>query len=196
MFKKIIITGAALMLLVACGNDETKDNNGTNNETSTKTEVNTTNEPATNAKSDITNPKVSMKEAVDTFLEAYPDAKIESIDLDSGFDGLRYEIDGFDAAKEYEVVIDAETKEMKVNEVEANRDREEALDFSNIIEPSEAIEKASAKDEVSGFTLTSWSLEADNGKPHYTMDFKKNIKEIEIKVDATTGEILEVQMDD
>ncbi|QBK26443.1 hypothetical protein DKZ56_11580 [Ureibacillus thermophilus] len=196
MFKKIIITSAALMLLTACLNDESKDNNDANNQVSTKTEVNTTNESAVNANVDITNPTVSMKEAVDTFLEAYPDANIESIDLDSGFGGLHYKIDGFDSANEYEAVIDAETKEMKVNEVEANRDREEALDFSNIIEPNEAIEKASAKDEVNGFTPTGWSLEVENGKSQYSIEYKKNADEIEIKVDATTGEILKVEMND
>lgn len=196
MFKKIIITSAALMLLTACLNDESKDNNDANNQVSTKTEVNTTNESAVDANVDITNPTVSMKEAVDTFLEAYPDANIESIDLDSGFGGLHYKIDGFDSANEYEAVIDAETKEMKVNEVEANRDREEALDFSNIIEPNEAIEKASAKDEVNGFTPTGWSLEVENGKSQYSIEYKKNADEIEIKVDATTGEILKVEMND
>lgn len=196
MFKKIIITSAALMLLTACLNDESKDNNDANNQVSTKTEVNTTNESAVNANVDITNPTVSMKEAVDTFLEAYPDANIESIDLDSGFGGLHYKIDGFDSANEYAAVIDAETKEMKVNEVEANRDREEALDFSNIIEPNEAIEKASAKDEVNGFTPTGWSLEVENGKSQYSIEYKKNADEIEIKVDATTGEILKVEMND
>ncbi|WP_339172540.1 PepSY domain-containing protein [Anoxybacillus sp. FSL W8-1294] len=196
MFKKIVITSAALMLLTACLNDESKDNNDANNQVSTKTEVNTTNESAVNANVDITNPTVSMKEAVDTFLEAYPDANIESIDLDSGFGGLHYKIDGFDSANEYAAVIDAETKEMKVNEVEANRDREEALDFSNIIEPNEAIEKASAKDEVNGFTPTGWSLEVENGKSQYSIEYKKNADEIEIKVDATTGEILKVEMND
>lgn len=196
MFKKIIITSAALMLLTACLNDESKDNNDANNQVSTKTEVNTTNESAVNANVDITNPTVSMKEAVDTFLEAYPDANIESIDLDSGFGGFHYKIDGFDSANEYEAVIDAETKEMKVNEVEANRDHEEALDFSNIIEPNEAIEKASAKDEVNGFTPTGWSLEVENGKSQYSIEYKKNADEIEIKVDATTGEILKVEMND
>lgn len=196
MFKKIIITSAALMLLTACLNDESKDNNDANNQVSTKTEVNTTNESAVNANVDITNPTVSMKEAVDTFLEAYPDANIESIDLDSGFGGFHYKIDGFDSANEYEAVIDAETKEMKVNEVEANRDREEVLDFSNIIEPNEAIEKASAKDEVNGFTPTGWSLEVENGKSQYSIEYKKNADEIEIKVDATTGEILKVEMND
>lgn len=196
MFKKIIITSAALMLLTACLNDESKDNNDANNQVSTKTEVNTTNESAVDANVDITNPTVSMKEAVDTFLEAYPDANIESIDLDSGFGGLHYKIDGFDSANEYEAVIDAETKEMKVNEVEANRDHEEALDFSNIIEPNEAIEKASAKDEVNGFTPTGWSLEVENGKSQYSIEYKKNADEIEIKVDATTGEILKVEMND
>lgn len=191
--KKIMITGFALFLLAACGMDTIKDNEGTQ----PVAVDNTVNEPATNGTSgDVANPAVSMREAAEAFLKAYPDAKIESIDLDADFGRLRYEIEAFDSAKDYEVEIDATTKVLNVKEVEANRDREEALDLSSVIEPKEAIEKASAQNEAKGFSPKGWTLEAELGKPVYTIEYKKGLKELEIKVDATTGEILEADMDD
>lgn len=197
MIKKLMMAGLTLMLLSACGTDTSNENDNAMNETATTTNVQTSTTADTNANGDVdvTNPAVSMKEAIDTFLAKYPDAKIESIELDADFGNLRYEIDGFDSAKEYDVVIDASTKEMKVEEVEANHDRDEALDLSNIIEPGEAIEKASAKEEVNGFTPVGWSLEVDDGRTRYSIEFKKGLSEIDIKVDAKTGEIIEVDAD-
>lgn len=204
MLKRIIITGFAVWLLAACGT--ANDNEGITNDPNITDETDTTNtantvdettSTATEEKStDITNPKVTMEEAINIFRESYPDAEIESIELDTDFGRLRYDIDGFDSTKEYDVKVDATTKEIQVDEVEANREMNQALDFSKIIQPEKAIEKASTKSEVSGLSPTSWSLEFDDGKQKYTIDFKKNTSEIEIKVDAVTGEILEVEVDD
>ena len=116
------------------------ENGSTTNQTSTTSETNTTNQTETNNESnavkdssnvstpntstamDITNPTVSMTEAVSIFNEAHPDAKIESIDLDTDSGRLHYDIDGFDSSNEYETEIDATTKEIKENEVETERD--------------------------------------------------------------------------
>jgi len=210
MFKKITVIGFTLFLLAACGTDTANDNDGTTNETDTNTanevetaddtnvvdeRTTTTSNGGNSTTTDITNPKVSMKEAVDIFKEAYPDAQIESIELDDDAGRLHYDIDGFDSANEYEVDIDATTGEMKVDEIEADQETEEAVDFSSIIEPKEAIERASEKAEVKGLSPTGWSLEVDNGKPTYTIEYDKNGSDIDIKIDATSGEVLEVDLD-
>ena len=209
MFKKLMITGCTLLLLTACGTDTAEENASTTNQPSTTSETNNTNNqssavkdssnastPSTSKTVDITNPTVSMTEAVNIFKEAHPDAKIESIDLDTDSGRLRYDIDGFDSSKEYETEIDATTKEIKENEVETERDTDELLDFSAIIDPAKAIEIASIKTEVEGLSPTGWSLEADDGKQTYTIEYEKNDSDIEIKINATTEEILEVEIGD
>ena len=212
MFKKLMITGCTLLLLTACGTDQTKENGSTTNQTSTTSEANTTNQTETNNESsavkdssnastpnasttvDITNPTVSMTEAVNVFKEAHPDAKIESVDLDNDSGRLHYDIDGFDSSKEYETEIDATTKEIKENEVDTERENDESIDFSAIIDPAKAIEIASTRAEVDGLTPTGWSLEADNGKQKYTIEYDEmNDSDIEIKINAITEEILEVE---
>ena len=143
---------------------------------------------------DITNPTVSMTEAVKVFKEAHPDAKIESVDLDNDSGRLHYDIDGFDSSKEYETEIDATTKEIKENEVDTERENDESIDFSAIIDPAKAIEIASTRAEVDGLTPTGWSLEADDGKQKYTIEYDEmNDSDIEIKINAITEEILEVE---
>ncbi|WP_461179158.1 PepSY domain-containing protein [Virgibacillus ainsalahensis] len=204
-----MIIGCTLLLLTACGTDTTEENANTTNQSSTTNEANNTNNessavedsrntstPNTSKTVDITNPTVSMTEAVNVFKEAHPDAKIESIDLDSDFGRLHYDIDGFDSSKEYETEIDATTKEIKENEVETERDTDESLDFSSIIDPARAIEISSAKAEVEGLSPTGWTLEADDGKQTYTIEYEKNDSDIEIKINTTTEEILEVEIDD
>src|ERR1700748_2054953 len=120
MLKKIMITGCTLLLLTACGTDSTDKNEGTTNQQSTTSETNTTNNesnavkdssntstPNTSTTVDITNPTVSLTEAVNAFKEAHPDAKIESVDLDTDSGRLHYDFDGFDSTNEYETEIDA-----------------------------------------------------------------------------------------
>lgn len=214
MIKKLMITGCTLLLLTACGTDAAEENKSTANQPSTTNNANaannenTTNEssatkdssqaasPKTSKTVDITNPTVSMAEAVNIFKEAHPDAEIESIDLDTDSGTLHYDIDGFDSSKEYETEIDATTKEIRENEVEIERDTEESLDFSTIIDPAKAMEIASTQAEVEGLSPTGWSLEADDGKQTYTIEYEKNNSDIDIKINATTEEILEVEMDD
>ena len=214
MFKKLLITGCTLLLLTACGTDQTEENGSTTNQTSTTSEANTTNQTETNNEStavkdssnastpntstamDITNPTVSMTEAVNIFKEAHPDAKIESIDLDTDSGRLHYDIDGFDSSNEYETEIDATTKEIKENEVDTERENDESIDFSAVIDPAKAIEIASTRAEVEGLTPTGWSLEADDGKQKYTVEYDQNDdNDIEIKINAITEEILEVESD-
>ena len=211
MFKKLMLTGCTLLLLTACGTDTTEENASTTNQPSTMSQANTTSNtnnesnavkdssnagtPNTSTTVDIMNPTVSMTEAVNVFKEAHPDAKIESVDLDTDFGRLHYDIDGFDSSKEYETEIDATTKEIKENEVETERDTDGLLDFSAIIDPTKAIEIASTKTEVEGLSPTGWSLEADDGKQTYTIEYEQNDSDIEIKINATTEEILEVEID-
>lgn len=202
MLKKLFITGFAFLLLTACGTEATEENASNANQESETPQIN--NHEKTQVKDtniapktvDITNPTVSMEEAVNIFKEAHPDAKIESIDLDSDFGRLHYDIEGFDSSKEYEMEIDATTKEIKENEVENDRERDEALDFSTVIKPAKALEIASARTEVDGLSPTGWKLEADDGIQKYTVEYEDRDTEVDIKINATTEEILDVEMDD
>lgn len=201
MLKKLTITGCTLLLLAGCGTntanmDMTNQPNTTNGRNASNF-TNINNEPGLiESNFNITNPAVSLSEAVKTFNEAFPDAKIESIDLEIGFGRLYYDIDGFDSMKEYEVKIDATTKELNVYEVETKKYTDAVLNLSDILEPAQAIDIASQISEVQGLTPIGWSLEAEYGMQIYTVEYRDNYTEIEVTLNALTGEILEVEWDD
>lgn len=115
------------------------------------------------------------------------------LDRDDG--RWHYDFEGFDSKKEYEMEIDATTGEVREHEVDSDRDNDEYLDFSKIISPAKAIEIASTNAEVKGLSPTDWSLEADDNKQKYTIDYDQNDSDIDIKVNAITGEIIEVDVD-
>lgn len=207
-----MIVGCTLLLLTACGTDSANENESTTPQQSTSSETNTVNQTENESNAaknsgdastsnqsttvDIANPTVSMTEAVNVFKEAHPDAKIESIDLDTDNGRLHYDIDGFDSTNEYETEIDATTKEIKEKEIETDRNNDETLDLSAIIDPAKAIEIASTKSEVEGLSPTGWSLEAEDGKQTYTIEYdRNNDSDIDIKIDAVTEEILDVEID-
>lgn len=210
MLKKLMITGCALLLLTACGTDTTEENASKANQPSTANEAETTddakqdlasavdsNETTKNKHTtvDIANLPISLNDAVRIYKEAHPDAKIESVDLERDDGRLHYDIEGFDSEKEYEMEIDATTGEVIEHEVDSDRDNNEYLNLTEIISPAEAIEIASTNAEVEGLSPTEWSLEADDNKQKYTIEYDQNDSDIDIKINALTGEILEVDID-
>ncbi len=219
MFKKLLFTGWTLLLLTACGTSTTEENTSQANQAAMKNESVTSNNTNNNAAAvkdsntstannstqntvtaaDIANPPVSLTEAVKIFKEVHPDAKVESVDLDTDDGRLHYDFEGFDASHEYEAEIDAATGEIRENEVDPDREDDEFLDFAAIISPAKAIEIASTRTEVKGLSPTGWSLEADDGKQKYTVEYDKNNvaddDNIDIKINAVTEEILEVNID-
>lgn len=205
MLKKFLITGSALFLLTACNNTEESTNNTaeSTSDTASTQNLKEKNEDTGNAEkitsetsANITEVAVSLDDAVAIFQESHPDAKIHSVDLDTSFGKYEYEVTGQDASTEYEMTIDATTKEVLNEETETETDRESSLDLSVIIEPSAAIEPASTVAETNGLTPESWSLDADNGVQIYTVNFEEGRSEVEVEVNAETGEILHVEIDE
>lgn len=196
MLKKLTLTGCTLLLLAGCGANTSTENVDSFNQAGTSNPIQnlSTGNQANNV--DIVNPKVSFSEALKIFNQTYPDAKIESVDLETGLGGLYYDIDGFDSRNEYELKIDATTKEIYANEFERNKNTDEILDLSSVMDPIEAIAIALQVPEVQGLAPTSWSLDTDYGMQIYEIEFKQKYTEIDIKINAVNGDILEVKIDD
>ena len=111
---------AALGLLAGCtqnntGNSEPAQNSSSSTAVASSSE--TTSSQATGSSSSsaaIANgglPTVTVEEAIQIFQDKYPDAAITSIDLDTSFGNYFYQVEGVDDTNEFELKIDAETKE-------------------------------------------------------------------------------------
>lgn len=198
--KKLFYVGAlSALLLAGCGEDTKKEEGKATvveNSTGASSEQTLQNTPETSTKLDTLNTTVSLKDAVSVFQSTHPEAQIHSVELDSKFGNLQYDITGSDSSYEYEMRIDANSKEVLEDRSEAEREIESFLDFTTIIDPADAIQNASTNSQVTGMSPTSWKLEAEHGTQNYSIKYEKNLSEIEVYINASTGELTGVELDD
>lgn len=208
--KKILLYSATLALaLVFAGctaENPISSGNSTPGETvnSSVTETSGTEAGTTEtaAQTEVPTFTVSVEEAIQAYQDTVPDSDIISIELDSSFGNYFYKIEGVDDNKEYEVSVDAETKEIKESREETlDRDeqngvkrQEDQLDLTDLLSIEEVTEVA--MNEVSGGQATDWDLEKEMNVTYWDVQIEDASKETNIKIHAQTGEVLEVEVDD
>lgn len=164
------------------------------------TENSSSSTPATNNGTAVVS--VSADEAIKAFQEAYPDASVTSLDLDTSFGTYYYEVKGVDDSTEYEVKVHGETGELtKEREETLDRDEQngverknESLSLDGIMTIEEAADialKAVGKGEA-----TEWSLERELSTTYWEVKIVNGRSETSVKLDAKTGDILETELDD
>lgn len=98
----------------------------------------------------------------------------------------QWEIDLTADGQEWEFEIDATTGEIRDFESDSESDAETPLDLDSVMGHHEAMETAVA--ERPG-RVTDWELKRDDGRQVYEVEIDD---ETEVKIDADTGEIMEV----
>ena len=156
---------------------------------------------------------VDYKGVVTTFKSIYPDAQITSISYDGKHNPI-YEVDGIADGLKIEMhirengdILNTEVKPMKPGKhtkqqgsmmygqaMKGSHSMSKAFDVNDIIMPEVAETKAQEK--VGGtFEAMDWSVEKEHGRLVYELDMIDGSgKEAEVKVDAMTGEIINVKM--
>ena len=156
---------------------------------------------------------VDYKGVVTTFKSLYPDAQIVGISYD-GKHNPTYEVDGIVDGLKIEMhirengdILNTEVKPLERGKhvkqqgsmmygkaVKGNHAMSKAFNVNDIIMPEVAETKAQEK--VGGaFEAMEWSVEKDHGRLVYELDMIDGSgKEAEVKVDAMTGEIINVKM--
>lgn len=157
---------------------------------------------------------VDYKGVVTKFKSLYPDAHIVGISYD-GKHNPTYEVDGIVDGLKIEMhirengdIINTEVKPMKHDgkhmkkqgsmmygqAMKGSHSMSKSFDVNDIIMPEVAETKAQEK--VGGmFEAMDWSVEKDHGRLVYELDMIDGSgKEAEVKVDAITGEIVNVKM--
>lgn len=161
------------------------------------------NQSAVYAADSLNNCKISLNEAIKTYEKLYPKTTITDIELDHSHNKWFYEIDGIDNTKEYTTKINAQNGKIRKVKKEhldyedrgENNLRNLQLNLDNMISLSKA--KEIALKENKGFKIEHYKISKDLQTTYIELSLKKNmIQEKEIKLDAQTGEILEVQNED
>lgn len=205
--RKWATMGVAALLafsLAACGNDnDTNDASNSpvpNNENNDNSTNNTNDDSDTTTQNNIrpvTDAPLSLNEALKTFEATYNSADISTIELDEDNGQFFYEIQGIDANNEYEVKIDESNKvvEQSKEKRDANDD-EKKLILDDYVTVENAIDTAQSQPEADGFTPTSWSLDTERGQAQYEVKLENGQQEVEVTIDAKSGDKIAVEVDD
>ncbi|OLR64754.1 PepSY domain-containing protein [Peptoniphilus porci] len=212
MKKKFLVTtlGLALLLMLsACSGGKNK----TTGETKNNATVNTNNKLEKNEKAEDANKNntkaapnnskmkslsdaiMTKEEAFDEFKKLHADAKIESLKLKTEGTNLYYEIDGYDAEKEYEVTINAETKEIIKDEFEAEKKHDNVSDLQkNLLSSVDGLIEKSAAEAGEGYISKEYSVDYDDGRYVVEVEVEKDGNDISYKYDIASGELIEKDM--
>ncbi|MGO3115900.1 PepSY domain-containing protein [Enterococcus pseudoavium] len=198
--KKIMVFGLAVALLGGvAGCSDTSDT--ANNSSSTSQTISQTKQTQASSKGQISF-KVTVEEAIKTYQETYPDSDITSIELETSFGKYSYKIEGVDDEREYEVQVNADTKEVSKDSAE-NLDSEDKagvkrnadkLDLENLLSVERAAEIAAKK--AGGGKAEEWQLDKELGTTYWEVKVVNGHKETDVKLDAKSGEVLETEIDD
>ncbi|SDQ24678.1 PepSY domain-containing protein [Carnobacterium viridans] len=200
-----LISGSALALLAACGTETPNEEAPTStpeSEASSSMESSATSNSADSSSTSSTNFEgksfsVTYEQAVADFQEAYPDAAISSVDFDKDFGEYTFEINGFDDTQEIEWEVNAETgEETKNNTEKKDSDFDDQELMTDDVMPIDEL-IASSEEEAPNATMVSWNLEVDDDikTPVFTGEFEEGNNEVDVLLNAETGEFLSTDND-
>lgn len=199
--KNLSLILLASLLLGACGNKEAKPAEDVKQEASQVEDTNTGVKEVSDDDKDSSNtdkekaPEVAMnmEDAVKIFHEHnFGDASADSFN----FDKLKveildkdiiYSIEGFKDGKEYQLKIN-NNGDILEEEIEDDDDNKKlAIDFTKIISGEDAWEK-SLEGEARDVKVKEYELKIEDNKTVYEVELDNGK---DVKIDATTGEIIE-----
>lgn len=200
LFKAVVALaiGASLgITVISCsnsGDDSSKSSQSSKVEKAKKKTKKSANENT--AKLKTTDIKLSMSEALNKFDQKFKDTKIKTIDLQAEGNSYVYEIDGMDNNKEYTAKIDANNGKILHSEskkLDLDDRLDKTIDLDNVISRKQATKIAEKK--VKG-TTEEWKLEQDHNKAYWEITVNDGSKKHEVKIDAETKKVVEVDHDD
>lgn len=204
----LLITGSALLLLAGCGDNSAQLENGTQQGSSSQsvaqesqsTQTNSSTASSSTKNTDSATKQMSLDEIIALYQKNKPNTDITGIEIESRMSKFVYEVKGMDDSKEYKLFF-TETGELQHQEEEmldedernGNERNNEKLDLKNLL-PLDQINSI-AKKEVNG-DITEWSLERELSKTYWDVKIVNNGQQSDVSIDAQSGNVLEVEMDD
>lgn len=164
---------------------------------STTSEAESTEEATSQAEStDKSEVFQAYEDAIAAFQEAYPEAQIEEIDVELlNDDTFEVEIEGFQGNEEVDATYMSRDGQLTERSAEVDDDGDkQALDLDAVISIDEATEIANGE---TGLTNpTNWKLDANASRTVWEVNYDDQAQEAEVDIDALTGEVLGVELDD
>ncbi len=206
MLKKMSALFAVVILslgLMACADDngkmETPVINPSTNETpaignqetlvvDTPTESETTSNGSGNASYIVT---LSALDIFQRYVKEYPNLKFEELSLERDFGKFAYNMDGYEAQKEYDFKISPEDGALLKEESENDSDFSGEITREHVEKVDSFVDKALA-DAGNGATIHQWSLSHDKGRVKFEIEVKLlSNDDIGYTYDVDSGDLLE-----
>ncbi|EUJ52548.1 PepSY domain-containing protein [Listeria fleischmannii] len=183
-------------LLAACGDNDDKQSNNNNNTnySSKKSSDKTTSQRDLNGKSF----HLSMDDAIKMFQDKNKEADLTSVKLEYENGKAVYKIEGADNMKDYEMVFDADSKEVLEDKAESmdaddkNDVQNDKINMTGIISMDEAMQKATAESDGA---VTSIELERSFNDTVYSVSIENGTNESDVTVNAKDGSVMNVEND-
>lgn len=138
------------------------------------------------------NTVIDISSAIDIAQEEFPGVVVE-VDLTKDDGRLIYEIEIFNGKEEAEVEIDALTGKIVVLDIDYEDYDYLHSKLNDVMDVKTAIDIA--QKQFSG-TVVEIDLDEDDNRLIYEIEIERGNQEAEIKIDALTGKVLEVDIDD
>lgn len=171
--------------------EEVEDNEDNNEESEQKDETDQEDTEEETDTTDYDNIKVSVQDAFDVFTDKYPDANINEIELELENGSYEYELEGYEGDTEYELTIDAFSKEI-LDEDEDNESDERGKLEKDQLDDVEKYVKEALDDAGSDYWVDEWELKVKDDYIKFDIDLKTdNDDKLEYRYNYETGELLE-----
>lgn len=135
---------------------------------------------------------LSVEQAISIALE-HSEGYVDSIELERERGSVYYEVEVESSTKEYDIYVDAYTGEVLKVKEERVRNGHKSERMKDALSMVEAV--AIASERVPG-TVVQGELDSDDGQLYYEIEIRSGRDEVEVEVDAFTGDILSVEYDD
>ncbi|WP_076647751.1 PepSY domain-containing protein [Latilactobacillus sakei] len=191
MKKSPLLIGLlTIALLAGCSNQQAKQTASTKKATTVKQQTPTKLQP-----------KVSLEKARELFKQQYPNADISELQLKKQLNKTVYHLTGLSDTEELEMQIDSQTGDIShltketldTDEQHGVARQKERFDFKSLMTLETAQKKA--QHYFDGDVLEA-TLEKDDGVVYWEIEGHQKHQKMQVKIDATTGEVVDTELDD
>ncbi|XRJ97531.1 PepSY domain-containing protein [Latilactobacillus sakei] len=191
MKKSPLLIGLlTIALLAGCSNQQAKQTASTKKVTTVKQQTPTKLQP-----------KVSLEKARELFKQQYPNADISELQLKKQLNKTVYRLTGLSDTEELEMQIDSQTGDIShltketldTDEQHGVARQKERFDFKSLMTLEAAQKKA--QHYFDGDVLEA-TLEKDDGVVYWEIEGRQKHQKMQVKIDATTGEVVDTELDD
>ena len=191
MKKSPLLIGLlTIALLAGCSNQQAKQTASTKKATTVKQQTPTKLQP-----------KVSLEKARELFKQQYPNADISESQLKKQLNKTVYHLTGLSDTEELAMQIDSQTGDIShltketldTDEQHGVARQKERFDFKSLMTLEAAQKKA--QHYFDGDVLEA-TLEKDDGVVYWEIEGHQKHQKMQVKIDATTGEVVDTELDD